>query len=207
MMCFPPSPSVVHCPEQCGQDKWHHTPVSGDRSCKCLLRESLLTSLLTQAAQIQETAPPVLPCIPNPSICWVISLYLPAFPLLTSFTGSGHHSVGHPKLSWTGALAALPLLLSQLMGSWQPFSLYKDKVQAALWCCQAMTSTGLPADSFALSPWEQKATGKMWVLCQAPGQSGFRLCCCVQQTACPVLDLCEGCFHLLGMLCISGCST
>lgn len=45
------------------------------------------------------------------------------------------------------------------------------------------------------------------MLCQAPGQSGFRLCYCVQQTACPALDLYERCFHLPRMLCISGCST
>lgn len=98
--------------------------------------------------------PPVLLCIPNPSVCSGIFLYLPAFALLTSSTGSGHHSVGHPESSWMGALAALHLLVSQLMGSWQPFSLWKDGVQAALWCCQTMISTGLPADSFALSPWE-----------------------------------------------------
>lgn len=127
----------------------------------------------------------------------------PCFCLLISSTSNDHHSLGHPKLSWIGALAELHLLVSQLMGSWQRFSLYKDRIQAALWCCQTMTSTGLPADFFALSPWEQKATGKHLVLYQAPRQYGLSLCYCVEQTACPVLDLYEGCFHLIRMLCIS----
>lgn len=162
-----------------------------------------LTLLLTQTFLIQGVAPLVLLCNPNSCLCWVVFLYLSAFFFpLTSSTSNDHHSLGHPNLSWTGALAALHLLVSQLMGSWQPFSLYKDRVQAALWCCQTMTSTGLPADFFALSPLEQKATGKHLVLYQAPCQYGFRLCYCMEQTACPVLDWYEGCFHLVRMLCI-----
>ena len=146
------------------------------------------------------------PCAPTRSQFLYLLGYFslsPCFFLLTSSTSNGHHSLGHPKSSWIRALAALHLLVSQLMGSWQPFSLYKDRVQAALWCCQTMTSTGLPADFFALSPWEQKATGKHLVLYQAPRQYGFSLCYCVEQAACPVLDLYEGCFHLIRMLCIS----
>lgn len=41
------------------------------------------------------------------------------------------------------------------------------------------------------------------MLYQAPCQYGFSLCYCVEQTACPVLDLYEGCFHLIRMLCVS----
>lgn len=41
------------------------------------------------------------------------------------------------------------------------------------------------------------------MLYQAPRQYGFSLCYYVEQTACPVLDLYEGCFHLIRMLCIS----
>lgn len=41
------------------------------------------------------------------------------------------------------------------------------------------------------------------MLCQAPRQYGFSLCYCVEQTARPVLDLYEGCFHLIRMLRIS----
>lgn len=116
-------------------------------------QKPLLTLLLTQTFLIQEATPSAPMCSQFPYLLGYFSLS-PCFCLLTSSTSNDHHSLGHPKLSWIGALAELHLLVSQLMGSWQHFSLYKDRIQAALWCCQTMTSTGLPADFFALSPWE-----------------------------------------------------
>lgn len=114
-MCFPPSPSAVHCPEQCGQDKWHHTPVSlsGDRSqdesCKCLLRKSLLTPLLTQTALIPETTPP--PCsyaFQIPAFAWLF-FFISLLFLHSSSPGSGHCSVGHPQVipNWSTGSTSL----------------------------------------------------------------------------------------------------
>lgn len=88
--------------------------LSGDGSrnegCECLLGESLLTSLLTQTALIQETTPPVLLCIPKPCICLVIFLYLPAFSLLTSSTGSDHHSLGSPQVILNRSVGSTSLI-------------------------------------------------------------------------------------------------
>lgn len=161
MMYFLPSPQTLSVIPT-GVDKTNSTTQQcvtvrerkRQRRLQMPSQKSLLTLLLTQTFLIQEATPPALLCIPNSCIRLVIFLYLLAFFLLTSSTSNGHHSLGHPKSPWIGALAALHLLVSQLMGFWQPFSLYKDRVQAALWCCQTMTSTGLPADFFALSPWE-----------------------------------------------------
>lgn len=127
---------------------------SGNECCKCF---SEVTVDLTTNTDVSDPRGNSL-CAPMSSQFLYLLGYFSLSPcfffLLTSSTSNGHHSVGHPKPSWIGALAAFHSLVSQLMGSWQPFSLYKDRVQAVLWCCQTMTSTGFPADFLALSPWE-----------------------------------------------------
>lgn len=107
---LPPAPSI--CPDQCGQDKWHHTPVSlsGDRSCKCLLRESLLTSLLTQTALIQETASPRAP-MHSKSLCLLGYFSLsPCFCSVNFFHWQWPSLSGSPRVILNGSIGSTSLI-------------------------------------------------------------------------------------------------
>lgn len=126
---------------------------SGNECCKCF-SEVTVDLTTNRRFWFKRRVPLCSYEFPIPVFAWLFFFISLLFFLLTSSTSDGQQSLGHPKPSWIGALAEFHLLVSQLMGSWQPFSLYKDRVQAVLWCCQTMTSTGFPADFLALSPWE-----------------------------------------------------